>query len=241
MAKKITYSECKGCGKRVLTSTMKIFSGKKYFEECSAEKEKEVQAFKDLCTYIYEDIYRKDCNMPHIMTQIKKLKNEFNFTNTGMLTTLKYVVETEQCSIINLDENWGVINLITRYYEEARKFSEQREKINTDEELIKKVFTSEPVYVIMKRSDILERQKRADEERRRRYGTAPPTEEEAEEIYRDFLKYGTRETGIVEFDKGDEDNIDNINEEEREIYENYLKYGTHETGNIEFDKDEDSR
>ena len=197
-------SKCVNCERYFDTDTMQIFSGKKYCEECAKEKGEEVNSYKALSTYIYETIYARECNMPMITKHIASLKKEHDWTYKGMLDALKYAVELEEVDISDLDSSWGIHNLLLRYYEESRKFYEDIETKNSDEEYINYVLNKPPVYVYIKRSELEARQKRAEEERRRRYGPPPMSDEEVEAIVRNYEENGTREHGSFLNDKGEE-------------------------------------
>ena len=52
-----------------------------------------------LRTYIFEELYNKDCNFAMINKQIKQFHDEYGYTYTGMLKTLKWFYEIQKNSI----------------------------------------------------------------------------------------------------------------------------------------------
>ena len=160
-------SICKGCGLRFPTDQMYVISWKKYCEKCAQPFLKEAEDYKKLCKFIYEDIYNKDCNMPLITTQIRKLKDEFeDITNRRILLTLKYAINIEKVEIENLDPEWGVYNLIVKFYFSAKKFYAQRDRVNQDIAEIKEALTYKPIEIILRRSDLNRREIEEVEKRR---------------------------------------------------------------------------
>ena len=160
-------STCKGCGEKFPTDTMKVISGKKYCPRCAEPLLRDSEDYKTLCKYIYEFIYDKNCNMPLITTQIRKLKDEYgDITNRRMYLTLKYAIEVEEVDIEGLDPEWGVYNLIVRWYFTSKKFYALKERINKDVAEIKDALTCPSQDIILKRSD-LNRKAQEDAEKKR--------------------------------------------------------------------------
>ena len=155
--------KCSVCERYVDRELITKISGKNYCEDCKGEVLKKAEDYKKLCTYIYETIYDKDCNMPLITTQLKKLKTDYeDFTDRGMLTTLKYAFELEQIPKENLDPDWGVYNIIIRYYRKAKQFWIKKLELEKNLNEIEEALTLPPNEIIIKRSSI----NRKDEEDR---------------------------------------------------------------------------
>lgn len=159
-------SKCVICGMYYPTETMEVISGKKYCKKCAEEPLKEAKYYKELCAYI-SNIFggAKNCNMPLITSQIKRLKKENEeMTTRGMLTTLQYIFEILELSD-NIDPNFGIVNLLTRYYWEAKQYYIKKVEIKHANKEIMDVIIEEPEPIILKRSDLIKRQEAEDKKK----------------------------------------------------------------------------
>lgn len=71
---------------------------------------------RELNDYIYE-LYDKNVNFPFISSQIKSMKDNYDFKTLGILLTLKYYVEVLE---IPFNQEYGITNVITKYYKLAK-------------------------------------------------------------------------------------------------------------------------
>lgn len=192
--KRITYSTCVKCGNKFPTSEMYVHSGKKYCEDCYEEIKSESEYYRKLCDYIYKEIYHEDCNMPFITSQIKKLKQEIEgLTNRRILITLQYAIKYDKFDTTDLDPEWGINNLVIKYYYETKKFYDLKQKINKDKDEIDRMLNIKTKVVIINRSDIIKRQEQYEEEQRKRYAKQMLDEDDMKEIMECLEKYGTKE------------------------------------------------
>ena len=66
-------------------------------KEPPKEKESTVDPdLQELRVYIFEELYNKDCNFAMINKQIKNYHDEYGYTYTGMLKTLKWFYEIQK-------------------------------------------------------------------------------------------------------------------------------------------------
>lgn len=149
-------STCKNCGRKFPTETMFVVNGKKYCVDCAKSLKKDADNYKKLCAYIYENMYNKNCNMPLITTQIKRLHEKEEFSYQGMLTTLQYIYEIVEINQIP-DPAVGITSLMLRYYWEAKNFYIKKSKINKEEQKIYNILSRQPEQVNLNRSDIIKK------------------------------------------------------------------------------------
>ena len=194
--------KCVICGRTVNAVERILIGGKSYCQTCVKDLKKESDAYKDLCVYICENMYggSENCNMPFISRQLKILKDEYSFTNQGMLMTLQYVYEVSENHPDDLDPQYGATNILLRYYQEARKFYETQLALNKKIDKIERALTMPPNEIVVKRSDIQKREIREEEERRKRqykfeYSDEDIQDDESQDI--DFLK----EFNLTSFDE----------------------------------------
>lgn len=118
-------STCKGCGKKLQPNEKLIHSGKSYCDKCYEGVLRDAEEYKQLMKFICDNY---EINKPTglMLTQIKYLKNDLNYTYGGMAYTLWYCREILEKP---LKVEYGV-SLIKYYYEEAEKFYLQQEKIS---------------------------------------------------------------------------------------------------------------
>ena len=148
------------------TNEMIVISGKKYCPHCSEEPLKEAQYYKELCTYI-ADLFggAKNCNMPLITAQLKRLKkNNEEMTTRGMLSTLQYVFEILEYEF-NVDPNYGIENILTRYYWEAKQYYIKRAERNKANKDVFEALNQETEQIVLNRSDLIRRQEEEDKKK----------------------------------------------------------------------------
>lgn len=185
---------CQDCGGIFHKNEAVIYNGKNYCKECYNKFGQEVEDFKKLTDYIYCDIYNKDCNLPLINTQLKKLKEEIpDLTDNRIYKILKYAIDYEDVETSELDPEWGINQLINKYFYKAKKFYDLKASINNNEEEIDEALNLEPKVVIIKRSEMIKQQEEYEEERRKRYAKQMLGEKDMEEIMDFFNEFGTNE------------------------------------------------
>lgn len=130
-------STCKKCTKQITASEKYIFSGKSYCEDCYKILRRDADAFKELIDHIckkFEIIQPTGL----ILKQVKEYKNELKYSYAAMTYTLWYI---EEILRKELELKYGIA-IVKYYYEEARHYYEQQEKITnsiTDVEIQTKI------------------------------------------------------------------------------------------------------
>jgi len=117
LAKKV---KCPTCGKMNEKENTKTISNKYYCIECGDIREKEIEKNKDYWDELFEyvcELYNIDTLTGMMFKQIKDFRTINNYTNRGMLLTLKYYYETLENEV---KENTG-LGIITYFYEEAKR------------------------------------------------------------------------------------------------------------------------
>lgn len=122
MAKGI--STCKSCGKKIPTTEVMECSGKRYCIDCYNIKKQEGQEYKDLIKTIC-DYFEIEIPTGLIMKHVKEFKEQYNYTNGGMLYTLWYCKE-----VLNkqFDPKYGLA-IIKYEYKNAENYYLQQLKI----------------------------------------------------------------------------------------------------------------
>lgn len=119
-------SKCKVCDNDILTDYEKIkVKNKNYHKECYDKYLYEKEQYKLLVSKICE-IFNIDVPTGLILKQIKQYKEEFNYTYSGMHYTLWYMTEIEGKLFTEI--KYGIA-LIKYYYEKAKQYYIQQEKI----------------------------------------------------------------------------------------------------------------
>ena len=124
MAKKV---KCPLCNTMNDKENTKEISKRYYCIECAEKeekrKEKTVDGWDELFNYIC-DLYNIDNPTGFMFKQIKDFRDNYNYTNKGILLTLKYYHETLGNEV---KEDAG-LGIVIYYYEKAKKhFIETRE------------------------------------------------------------------------------------------------------------------
>lgn len=117
-------STCKGCRKKLQPEEKYIHASKTYCEECYKKIERESTEYKQLIKFICDN-YELDKPTGFILKQIKELKIEYGYSYAAMAYTLWYCKEILNKSLI---EKYGVA-LIKHYYDEAKDYYSQQEKL----------------------------------------------------------------------------------------------------------------
>lgn len=117
-------STCKGCGKKLQPEEKYTHGSKTYCEDCIKKIERESTEYKQLIEYICENYYLEKPT-GFMLKQIKELKNEFNYSYAAMTYTLWYCKEILNKELI---EKYGIA-LVKHYYEEARDYYSQQERM----------------------------------------------------------------------------------------------------------------
>ena len=117
-------STCKGCGKKLQPEEKHTHGSKTYCEDCFKKIERESTEYKQLIEFICEN-YCLERPTGFMLKQIKELKNEFNYSYAAMTYTLWYCKEILNKEFI---EKYGIA-LVKHYYEEARDYYSQQERM----------------------------------------------------------------------------------------------------------------
>ena len=112
--------KCPACGTMNDKENTKAISNKYYCIECGDIREKKIEKNKDG----WDELFDYVCELYNIKTltgimfkQVKDYRNINNYTNKGMLLTLKYYYETLENEV---KEDTG-LGIVTYFYEEAKK------------------------------------------------------------------------------------------------------------------------
>lgn len=112
-----------------------------------------------------------------------------------MVSVLQYAIKYENIDISDVDPQWGIYRIILKYYNETLKFYKQRQNIEKHEkEFEKSIEDVKPRIVYLKRSEILERQKKNDLEKMEREHRTLLDEKDQAEILANLEENGTKET-----------------------------------------------
>lgn len=117
-------STCKGCGKKLQPEEKHTHSSKTYCVDCFKKIERESTEYKQLIEFICEN-YGLERPTGFMLKQIKELKNEFNYSYASMTYTLWYCKEILNKGFI---EKYGIA-LVKHYYEEAKDYYSQQERM----------------------------------------------------------------------------------------------------------------
>ena len=114
--------KCPVCGEYGKEEDM-ILIGDRWYHKGECEKVKSVekqkaQHYKDLVQYLCNLCKATDVN-PIWMASIKKLKEQYNFTDRGIMLTLKYYFEILGNRMDNED---FLLSIVPYYYNKARDF-----------------------------------------------------------------------------------------------------------------------
>lgn len=111
-----------------------------------------------------------------------------------MISVLQYAIKYEGIDITNVDPQWGIYKIVLKYYNETLKFYKQRQEIEEyEKELEESVEEVKPRIVRIKRSEIIERQKKNDLEKMEREHRTLLDEKDQEEILANLEENGTHE------------------------------------------------
>lgn len=125
-------STCKMCNKKITKEEKIMVSNKPYCLECGEKLKQEAEEYKQLIDHICE-YYQIQCCTGLMLRQIKEYKEKFQYTYNGMLYTLWFVKEIERRPFNEV--KYGVA-YIKYYYEKAKEYFEQQNKIS---ESVKKI------------------------------------------------------------------------------------------------------
>lgn len=117
-------STCKGCGKKLQPEEKIVHSSKPYCQECYNKITREVNEYKQLMDFICTN-YEIDKPTGLILKQIKEMKTNFGWSYAAMTYTLWYCKEVIEKPLI---QKYGVY-LIKTYYDDAKSYYSQQEKL----------------------------------------------------------------------------------------------------------------
>lgn len=142
---------------------MTVIDKKNYCPTCSPARLQEVNYYKKLCAYIYENLINGDkFLMGKCVKQIKNLKTEYDMNYKSMLLTLQYMYEFQDEPVI-FDEN-VCINNIPYYYSEAKDFySIIWLHRATNGKWIEEVLQQPAEVIVIERSDLIKKDQEFEE------------------------------------------------------------------------------
>lgn len=117
-------SKCKACEQDFPTKDMKIYSAKKYCNECYIKKTQERDSYNALIAMVCE-CFELEVPTGLILKQIKTYRDEFKYEYDGMNYTLYYLKNIKGC---NFETKYGVA-LLKFEYENAKAYYEQQSKV----------------------------------------------------------------------------------------------------------------
>lgn len=100
-------------------------NGRYYHEECYEQNKGEADHYKELITYICEDLYKIKRPTGMMLMQIKRFREEFDYKYKGMELTLKYFYEV----LGNKVREGDGLGIIPYVYEDATNHYIQSLKI----------------------------------------------------------------------------------------------------------------
>jgi predicted RNA-binding Zn-ribbon protein involved in translation (DUF1610 family) len=115
---------CKGCGKKLQPDEKYVHSSKAYCKDCYDSIHRDGEEYKTLIDFICTN-YEIERPTGLMLKQIKEYKNEYSYSYAAMTYTLWYAKEILSKQFI---ERYGVA-LIKHYYNEAKSFYTDQEKI----------------------------------------------------------------------------------------------------------------
>ena len=126
-------STCKGCGKKLQPEEKYTHASKTYCEECFKKIERESTEYKQLIEFICNN-YGMEKPSGFMLKQIKDFKNDYGYSYAAMTYTL-----------------WYWVALIKNYYNEAKDYYSQQEKLT---EQVNKLSDVEVKRKVVKRSSM---------------------------------------------------------------------------------------
>lgn len=117
-------STCKGCGEKLQPEEKYTHGSKTYCKSCLTEIQRKANEYKELIEFICVN-YGLEKPTGLILKQIHEMKNECNYSHAAMTYTLWYCKEILGKEMI---PKYGVA-LIKHYYEEAKEYYSQQEKM----------------------------------------------------------------------------------------------------------------
>lgn len=117
-------STCKSCGKKLQPEDKFVHSSKSYCSECYNKITREANEYKQLIDFICTN-YDIDRPTGLILKQIKEMKTNFGWSYAAMTYTLWYCKEIIEKPLI---QKYGVY-LIKSYYDDAKSYYSQQEKL----------------------------------------------------------------------------------------------------------------
>lgn len=125
---------CKSCGKKLQPEDKFIHSSKTYCKDCYDKVVQEANDYKQLMEFICTN-YEIESPTGLILKQIKDMKTNFGWSYAAMTYTLWYCKEIVEKPLI---EKYGVY-LIKNYYNEAKAYYLQQEKLKEQLEELKDI------------------------------------------------------------------------------------------------------
>ena len=154
--------KCRQCGKEINKDAAIQIKPRIYV--CSADCEqkyeyknvKSTQNNKDdlieLKSYISQ-LYNGEVNWPLIMKQLRQMREEYGYKNSGILYTLKYAHDIKE-----IDFNGSGIGLVPYLYNEAKNFYNQLSQVKKSVDNLQNICYDEVTIVkkINKQEDVFE-------------------------------------------------------------------------------------
>lgn len=117
------YRKCTQCGQIFPKGEIVQISGKAYCLKCSKPKAKESKDNSALSAYLYDLCDKEQDLMPFLMTQVKRLKDQYGFKTTGILATLHYLFDITDNPPVFKSE-YGIEGIVIKNYYQAKKYYE---------------------------------------------------------------------------------------------------------------------
>ena len=128
-----------------------VYHQKRYYcKICYENKTKDSNDYKELINYIC-NIYEIDAPTGFMLSQIKKFKDQFNYTYKGIELTLDYFYNIKTNNTPDMEMGLGVVPYI---YEEAKQFFIEKRNIkNNIQNIDIQDITSKVNVINIKKSD----------------------------------------------------------------------------------------
>lgn len=126
---------CVDCGRSIQPEEEKFkHKAKTYCKECHEKIQRDADEYRQLMTYICENYHMKRPSA-FVLKQVKSFRIEYDYSYGAMTYTLWYCHEVLGKAF---DEKYGIA-LVKYYYDEAKEYYSQQEKLKRQIDNISKV------------------------------------------------------------------------------------------------------
>ena len=159
--------KCSICGRSFPAEAIKTYNGKNYCEKCEAERKQQSDDLVTLRDYIKLKMNPDNDLWPLISKQIKQYREEYEMTYSGMYATLKFLFEYSDDEF-NYNIESGIA-FLPFWYRTARLFFHNMKEVKSSnsEEKIKECLGLSGNYIVLKRSELVEEDKKFLEKKRK--------------------------------------------------------------------------